>query len=68
MYTKPDGEGDEEEDAGHAPDTEMLAEEHGYLIHIDERPDTKPGENDHHYAVHQCLAAIAHHTDEPRGQ
>ena len=68
MYTKPDGEGDEQEDAGHAPDTEMLAEEHGYLIYIDERPYTQPGENDHPHAVHQCLAAIAHHADEPRGQ
>jgi len=68
VYTKPDGEGDEQEDAGHAPDTEMLAEEHRYLIHIDERPYTQPGENNHHYAVHKGLAAIAHHADEPRGE
>ena len=68
MDTEPDGEGDEEEDAGHAPDAEMFAQEHGYLIYIDERPYTQPGENNHHYAVHKGLASIAHHADEPRGQ
>ena len=68
MNTKPDGEGDDQEDAGHAPDAEMFAQEHRYLIHIDERPYTQPGENDHHYAVHKGLASIAHHADEPGGE
>ena len=67
VNTKPDGEGDEQEDAGHAPDTEMFAQEHRYLIHIDERPYTQPGENDHQYAVYQRPTAVAQE-DEPRSQ
>ena len=67
MYTKPDGEGDEQEYARHSPYAEVLAQEHRYLIHIDERPYTQPGENDHHYAVHKGLAAIAQE-DEPRSE
>ena len=68
MHTEPDGESNEEEDSRHAPDAEMFAQEDGYVIDIDEAPYTKAGEEDHQYAVHKGLTAVAHHADEPRGQ
>ena len=51
MDAEPDDESDEEDDAGHAPDTEMILQHGGELVPVDDAPDTKAGKEDHQNPV-----------------